>query len=149
MIIDLLQQEPEHALVLNGLYNEVRTGDRLIFTSALTIAELGGNAASVTPARLRALEDLFLQHNVIVVNLDRFVAHKAREIRNDLIGKRKLPGNDAIHLATALSIDVNEMFTYDDNHLTPLNDQFAGKSGYSLSIVYPHWDGSTMRLPGT
>jgi hypothetical protein len=117
-------------------------GEVEIVTSTLTIAEVtGGRNAAHDEDLHRQIDAFFLQPYVLLVSLDRAIAKRAQQVRIDRHrqGMRGLPGNDAVHLATALESNVDIMFTLDDDDLLGLSDAYSTRDGKPLSVVPPRW----------
>lgn len=81
-----------------------QTGNLMIVTSALTIAEvlwLKGQQ-KIAPSQAKKIEDFFRHRWIVVREVDRFIAEDARQ----LVWDKNVKPKDAIHLATALRQDV-------------------------------------------
>jgi predicted nucleic acid-binding protein len=128
--------------VCRSLVEAAEQGQVTIVTSALTIAEVtGGQQTASRPEVHEAIREFFAQPFVSLVSVDRFVAERAQELRIDRLqqGARKLPGNDAIHLATALMSNVDELFSYDDDDLCNLTGVYITDARQLLTIRHPFW----------
>jgi predicted nucleic acid-binding protein len=90
-----------------------------VVVSALTIAEvLALRGKDPIPAdRADAVRRFFRRDFFVVADVDRFIAEHARE----LVWGAGIKPKDAIHVATALSLDVPYLDTFDDG--------LIGKSG--------------------
>ena len=90
---------------------------------------------SLLPAQDQAFEDLILQTFVERVQVDYDVGVLARRLL------RKYPTikqpQDAIHLATALLSDVDELHTFDRPNLLDLSEKIESPSGKKLRICHP------------
>jgi predicted nucleic acid-binding protein len=137
--------------VCRSLVEAAEQGQVTIVTSALTIAEVtGGQQTAFRPEVHKAIHEFFSQPFVSIVSVDRFVAERAQELRIDRLQQRarKLPGNDAIHLATALMSNVDELFSYDDDDLCNLTGVYITNIRQSLTIRHPFWAAqSRLTLP--
>lgn len=111
-----------------------QAGDLVIVTSALTIAEvLWLRGQPRIPAEQARTIEAFFQHRWIVSReVDRFVAERAR----GLVWDHNVKPKDAIHLATALGLEVKiAQFDTFDHDLRDL----SGKLGTPpLLIGYPN-----------
>jgi predicted nucleic acid-binding protein len=117
-------------------------GEVEIVTSTLTIAEVtGGRNAALDEDHQQQIDAFFQQPYVLLVSVDRTIAKRAQQLRIDRhrLGVRGLPGNDAIHLATALDSNVDIMFTLDDDDLLGLSEEYTTRNGQPLAITPPRW----------
>lgn len=114
----------------------------MIVTSVLTLSEVckvrcERNAKKVAlPEENDELLDNFFNNDFFeLVDLSPSIATSSRRLfrRHPEIGKP----NDAIHLATALFVNVQEMHTYDGNDLLKLNGKLRRRDGEPLSITPP------------
>jgi predicted nucleic acid-binding protein len=106
-----------------------REGMRIV-TSTISITEvaMGGahqlNKWEIAPeieARIDGLWDI--RGPVALVEFDRSIAFRARDIMRRTQGKIK--GMDAIHVASAISVEAEELNTYDSDHLLPMGDSLG------------------------
>ena len=99
-----LNAEPEKVPFCGPVLQAARSGDVVIVTSAITIAEvlwLRGQP-KLPPSRSREIEAFFRHRWIVLRELDRFVAEDARV----LVWEKNVHPKDAMHLATALRQDV-------------------------------------------
>ncbi len=138
-----LNREAERFDICDAILRAAERDELHIVTSALTLVEVYGyplkgwqegriSEEQMANAEAR-VEGLFKAPFIEVVDLDRFIAGRARDIRRQVKG---LSGRttDAIHLASALMTSVEEMHTYDDDDLLQLSP-FQG-----LVIKHPSRD---------
>lgn len=116
--------EPGRVDVVAQLLEEAEKGECLIFTSMLSITEV----AFATAEKLNAAPDATVETNidalwhpsspVKLVELDVLVANEARRLIRDARFKYQftLKPADALHLASAQRLGVDEFHTYDDLH---------------------------------
>ena len=113
-----------------------------IAISALCFAEVAKN-----PSGAPADEDLiaaFFEHDYILpVPLDKQVGVEARKLLR--AGYSKLKPPDAVHVATAIVANVDEMHTYDDK-LLALDGKLSKLDGTVLKICKPAHGGPPLPL---
>ncbi|HLJ13257.1 MAG TPA: type II toxin-antitoxin system VapC family toxin [Bryobacteraceae bacterium] len=121
---------------LRAITDAAERGDVTIVTSFLTevevvkLKELGLLDEETERMVAQFFENDYLSVRVV----DRFVAEKARPI----VRQFKLKPTDAVHVATALLMEVDVLHTYDERHLLPLNGQIDKLDGGSkLRIEKP------------
>ena len=99
-----LAKEPDKASQCRPVLDAAESGNLVIITSALTIAEVlwlkGGQ--KLPPAHAKQIEDFFRNKWIVIREVDRFIAEDARR----LVWDKNVKPKDAIHLATALRQDV-------------------------------------------
>lgn len=107
-----LNDEKDKASACEGVLDAAEDGKVEIVTSALTLTEVIKKKGEKPIPREseQKIRDFFEQPWIIVRDVDRFVAERAR----DLIWTHGLKGADAIHLATALRLGLTVMDTYDE-----------------------------------
>jgi predicted nucleic acid-binding protein len=138
--IALIQQEPSRFDSLSYVIEEAKAIRVEIWTSTFTLAEVYKRACDdeqkgLLPASDAAFEDLILQEFVLRAQVDYDVGVLARRLL------RRFPSikqpQDGIHLATALLNNVDELHTFDRDHLVSLSEQIERKDGVKLRICYP------------
>lgn len=107
-----LNDEKDKAAQCEAVLDAAEEGRLEIVTSALTLTEVIRKKGQKPIPREseQKIRDFFEQPWIIVREVDRFVAERAR----DLIWTHGLKGPDAIHLATALRLGLTVMDTYDE-----------------------------------
>ena len=142
-----VQDLPDRADVVEELLERATAGELTIFTSMLSrvevaFAEEEHEEGVLEEAALERIEELWSPESPIeLVELFESVALQARDlIRRGRVSERSLKPADAIHLATAMHLEVGEMHTYDE----PLQ-RWSNELGFP--IVEPII--RTPRLPGT
>ncbi len=112
-----------------------------IWTSSLTLAEVYKRRGAGTGAQLPAQHDqdldaFFEQEFIIEVQVDHDIATRARGLLREHTPPLRNP-MDAVHLATALANNLDELHTFDGNNLLPLDGQLARADGVPLQIREP------------
>ena len=100
---------------LKRIWAEAETGKFQIVTSALTIAEVLRlrEQPRLTSVEEQAIRGFFEAPHLILVDLDRLVAERAREI----VWRFNVTPKDAVHVASALQAGCDVMHTNDDKLL--------------------------------
>jgi predicted nucleic acid-binding protein len=114
-----LQAESGKAELCAGTLKRADEGEVVIFTSALTIAEvLWMRGAPMIPQdKAEIVRKFFRRSYLRVRNVTRSISESAQ----DLVWTQGIRPKDAIHVATALDADVAALETFDD--------QLIGKTG--------------------
>ena len=136
-----IQQTPEHIDILRAISDEAERGKLEIVTSTFTLCEvaclwLGSHADDVQE---RMIRDFFENPYILLRQVDRRVAELSREIVRTL----KIPGKDAVHVASAVATDCDELQTYDEKHLLRKTGLYGTPP---LKIVKPNWPGGQANL---
>ena len=136
----LIKQEPARYSQCEHVLNLARAGEIEIWTSSLTLAEVfrkqcGGEATGLPEAKDIEFEDFIAQDFVFEVQLDHRVGIQARRLLRQHTPLKK--PQDAIHLASAVLHDVDELHTFDQVNLLCLNGLVKTKSGKALAICEP------------
>jgi predicted nucleic acid-binding protein len=110
-----LQAEPGKTELCAGTLKRADQGEVIIFTSALTIAEvLWMRGAPMVPQEKADIVRKFFRRSYIRVrNVTRSIAEGAQ----DLVWNHGIRPKDAIHVATALDAHVTALETFDDQLL--------------------------------
>ena len=153
--ISLIQQESGRYEAVQNLYDEAEKGGLVIHTSALTLSEV---------CRVRCDEGAGKPRNKLGEDgdayLDRFFDNDFFQITevSPTIGVlartlyRRHPEikitNDAVHLATAVIENVEEMHTYDGNDLLKLSGLVMRLDGNPLTICVPSENQPTLFTKG-
>ena len=119
---------------------QAENGKAQIWTSALTLAEVWkkkceGKNARLQENRDRAFEDYIEKDFIIKASVDADVGTLARKLLRKHPGLRK--PNDAIHVATCLLNNIDELHTFDGKHLLGLDDRLPRSDQKRLSICQP------------
>jgi predicted nucleic acid-binding protein len=135
VFIDSLQQTPEWLPVLSAIMRAAQSGDAVIVTSALTLAEVV-TAGVGSDQHEHIIRGLFENQYIAVRDLDRPTATRARQIVRD----HRLKPQDAIHVATALGAQVSCLHTRDGSDRKRGLLDLDGKVGSPpLAITVPTW----------
>jgi predicted nucleic acid-binding protein len=114
VIAAYLNNEHGRASVCQSILDEAEQGKILIYTSALTIAEvLKLKHVKPISKENRAKVFEFFQNNYIkIIQVTRWIAYDAQE----LVWEKGIPPKDAIHVASALKqkLEIMESYDYDD-----------------------------------
>lgn len=138
VFIDGLRQTPVRWPHILYLEQQAKGGAVVIYTSALTIAEVVKTKESgeLTDEERRNIADYFRHKFVRVIPVDRIVARAAA----DIVRNHGLKPPDAIHVATAIRTKCAVLYTYDGLGGDP--DKLLGKSGQIGAPALP------IKLPG-
>ena len=145
LFLALLKNEKRKTGEMEGL-NEivwmVDHGQAIIVTSVVSKGEV--LQSSLPPSVQQMFGKLFQRPNLVLVDLSNPIADLVGEVR-DFYRKQKknLSLGDAQHLATAISCQVDEFHTFDEDDLIPLSGNVAGhklivcKPKGSQGILFP------------
>jgi predicted nucleic acid-binding protein len=133
------------AAMARSVLDDAQRGAAEIVTSALTLAEV--NRISANSGGLADTEDklaAFFENDFIIVSmLDRRIGEMARKLmQKGLPGLKPL---DAVHLASALVANVDEMHSFDDD-LLDLSEKIDKLDGKPLKISKPALSGPPLPL---
>jgi predicted nucleic acid-binding protein len=148
--IGLINEEADKVRGLEYFYTKAKANEIEIWTSLLNYAEVfkyrfeDGNPKPWPEESAQKIRDIIEQPFVVRLNVDFNVAVKARELLRT-VSDLKRP-NDAIHLASALLFDVDEMHTYDRPHLLALDGKVPRADGTLLKICVPAVPGNAPLL---
>ena len=126
VFLDYFNEDDQHHAVIEAVLRDIRAsnGQRLITTSTFTLAEVVHIKAEIQEPVLRdsaeELMDFFWNDRSVLrlVDLHVGIARRARRLQRHILGLGgKLTASDAVHLATASWLEVNEMHSYDRDHL--------------------------------
>lgn len=143
----------DHLVDIDQIVAENKKGDNIIVTSQITIVEVISTLRD--PKHEEKFIKLFNGRNVLRHDVDPRVSAKARDIRfhfhnSDEDEKKAIKTPDALHLATAILLGVNEMHTFDDGRKD--KNSLLGMSGDSflggLKIVKPRVESPELFILG-
>jgi predicted nucleic acid-binding protein len=132
--------EAKHA-DCRAVWEEAQRGDAILFTSFWAFAEVfkakcEGQARPLAEAQDRNIEALLRQPWVQPVVVDERIGTASRRLMRQHPECRK--PSDAVHLATALALNVDEMHTYDRSDLIRLSGKVMRSDGVPLKICAPY-----------
>lgn len=138
--IALIQQEAGQFDDLQYVVERARAGTVQIVTSNFTLAEVfkrpcDGENKGTTIVEDTEFEAFMLQDLVTRVQVDFDIGTLARRLLRAYPSIQK--PQDAIHLATALLENVDELHTFDRANLTGLSGKIKRKDGKTLKICAP------------
>ena len=138
--IALIKRESGRFESLEYLVQQAKDGQVEIWTSNFTLAEVfkrscDGEQKGLLVAEDKPFEDFVIQDFVKRVQVDFDVGTLARRLlrRYPEIAKPQ----DAIHLATALLNNIDELHTFDQENLIGLSNKIPRKDGAHLRICAP------------
>jgi len=119
--------------IAQHILDDASAGRWPIFTSTFTLAEVvkARNRPLLTPAEEQRIDDFFKHDYIKLVILDREVGEFARKLARN----HGLRPPDAIHLASAVKAQADELLTWDENDF-PINTTING-----VTIKLPYWFG--------
>ena len=119
--------------IAQHILDDASAGRWPIFTSTFTLAEVvrAGNRPLLTPAEEKRIDDFFKHEYIKLVILDREVAELARKLARN----HRLRPPDAIHLASAIKAQADELLTWDEGDF-PINTTID-----AVTIKLPYWFG--------
>ncbi len=123
-----LKPEPERKRACDDVLATAKTGESIIITSAIALTEvikLKGKPA-IPETEEAKIKGFFKRSYISVVVVDRFLAESART----LIWRHGLKPKDALHVATATRLQVDELHSFDDDML-----KLSGKFGRPLILI--------------
>lgn len=110
-----LQREPDKENLCAGTLERAKAGEVGIVTSALTLTEVlwTKGAPKITADKADTLRKFFRHSWIRVQNVSRGIA----EIAQDVVWDQNVKPKDAIHVATAISLSIPTLETFDDKLL--------------------------------
>jgi predicted nucleic acid-binding protein len=140
MWIALIKREEPHFEACKHVIERAQKGEVEICTSAFTYAEVFKRRCNETNVGISAdndenFEDYLTQNHIIIIQVDVDIGIAARRLLRQFpkIGKPQ----DAIHLASALIENVDELHTFDREDLLGLNNKIPCANGVNLKICHP------------
>jgi predicted nucleic acid-binding protein len=141
--IALISEEKGRHQDVLSLYRLAEKGELTIVTSALTISEVckvkcepvGRPKDSMDPEGDKFLDRFFQNDAFEIVELSPSIGAQARSLFRNYEEIRVT--NDAVHLATACLMNVDEMHTFDHRDLLRLNGRVKKSDGDFLTICPP------------
>lgn len=141
MWIGLITGEAGRAERCESLILQAKKGEIEIWTSSLALAEVykfksGGVNMALPVDQDTVFQEFVEQPFVVEVEVDHTIGVEARRLLRAHSPPLKKP-NDAIHLATAVVNNVDELYTFDTENLTPLDGLVSRSDGQALRISEP------------
>ncbi|MBM4441944.1 MAG: type II toxin-antitoxin system VapC family toxin [Candidatus Rokubacteria bacterium] len=142
-----IKNEAGRAEVCENILTDARGGRCEIFTSMLTLTEVvkrRPREIPIDPATEQIITDFFRNAFIKAVPLDLIIAERARRVIWDFpwLGAR-----DAIHIATALQLQIPVLEHYDDDDLGRVAGRIAQDNLVGFPVVRnPLWTGQA-QLP--
>lgn len=138
--IGLIRQEPERIDSLRHVIELAQRGEVEIWTSTFTLAEVfkrkcGEGIGELPIEGDEVFEDYLEQDFVQRVQVDVDVGTAARRLLRRFPSIRK--PQDAVHVATAALNGIDELHTFDQHDLLPLDGQIPMIDGRRLRICKP------------
>lgn len=138
--IGLINQEPDKIAACQHVIGVAQSGTAEIWTSTLSLAEVfkkkcAGQQVAISEPDDTTFENFLSQDYVVQVQVDQDVGLLARRLLRKYTKLAK-PA-DAIHLATALLNDCDELHTFDGDNLLGLSNQLKCAGGKLLKICRP------------
>jgi predicted nucleic acid-binding protein len=140
--IGLINQEADKFAKIKGVLDRARAGELQIVTSTFTIAEVvkrkcGPEKVGVGEDEDDPFTELLKQDFVILVNADWDACTRARGLYREFCDQGLKKPQDALHLATAVVENVDEMHTFDGDDLLKLAGKVKRADGMTLTICHP------------
>ncbi len=139
--LGLINSEAGKHADCRAVWLEAEKGETQIITSFLTFAEVfkakcEGKAKPLDEANEDQVASFLESEHIQPATVDRRTAELARRLmrRHPECSKP----TDAIHLATAILLNVDELHTYDGSDLLGLNEKVARQDGEMLKICPPY-----------
>lgn len=137
MFLGLINKEADKHPNCLAVWKEAERGETIIYTSFFTWAEVfkakcEGKAKPLSEERDKEIEAVLNQGFIEAVVVDETIGVSARRLMRRFSECKK--PSDAIHLATALRLGVDEMHTYDGSDLLLLDGKIMGSDGRYLRI---------------
>ena len=131
-------REVDRGDIAQHILDDASTRRWPIFTSTFTLAEVikDRSRPMLTPLEEQKIDDFFKHEYIKLVTLDREVAELARKLARI----HNLRPADAVHLASAIKVQADELLTWDE-HNFPINHTVEG-----VKIKLPYWFGQTKLL---
>lgn len=136
----ITQANPDRVKCCRYVVDLAEKGEVEIWTSAFTLAEVWkrkceGIDVSIQQTKDRNFEDFIEKEFITKVNVDVDVGNLARRLLRPYPGLGK--PQDAIHVATCLLNNVDELHTFDDSDLVDFNGTIPRIDRKKLRICYP------------
>ena len=139
--LGLLNAEAEKHADCRAVWMEAEKGETQIITSFFSFAEVfkakcEGKAKPLDDDGEDKVAAFLAAEHILSVTLDRRTGELARRLMRRHPECKK--PSDAVHLATAILMNVDEMHTYDGSDLLKLSKLVAKQDGEMLTICTPY-----------
>ncbi|MGD0168512.1 MAG: PIN domain-containing protein [Smithella sp.] len=140
--IGLINEEDAKVKQLRYVLDKAKNGEVEILTSTFTLAEVfrlkcEKSEKSLPEEKDQLFEQLLDEPFIVYVQVTRDIGIYARKLLRRIDGL-KCP-QDAIHLASAAFYNVDELHTFDGNHLLPFDGKIERRDGEKLKICEPQF----------
>jgi predicted nucleic acid-binding protein len=138
--IGLINDDEKNTEPLRYVYQQAKNKEIEILTSTFTLAEVyrlkcESGEKQLPEDKDKIFEEFIDQEFVVPVAVTREIGKYARRLLRRTDGLKR--PQDAIHLASAAINNVDELHTFDGNHLLPLDQKIDRKDGKKLRICMP------------
>ncbi len=138
--LGLINGEAAKQAACRSVWNDAEKGYTEIYTSFFTFAEVykakcEGKAKPLVAAEEAKVVQFLQQEFIIGILVDEAIGIAARTLMRQYTECKK--PSDAIHLASALRLNVDEMHTYDGSDLLKLSRKVHCQNGDPLMICPP------------
>lgn len=145
--LGLINIEAEKHADCRAVWSEAEKGETQILTSFFSFAEVfkakcEGPAKPLDTDGEDKIAGFLASEHILPITMDRRTAELARRLMRRHPGCKK--PSDAVHLATAILMNVDEMHTYDGSDLLKLNKLVARQDGEMLTICPPYVEQSEL-----
>lgn len=139
--LGLLNQEPGKVNACRAVWKEAEKGETVIYTSYLSFAEVfkvkcEGPGKPLAQEQDVKVEQLLQQKWIHPIIVDEKIGVLARRLLRAYPQCKK--PSDGIHLASAITLNVDEMHTFDGSDLLSLNGKVNRADGKPLTICLPN-----------
>lgn len=150
VFLGLINPDEAKHLDCKAVWAQAEKGDAILYTSFFAFAEVfkakcEGPAKPLAEAQDRLIEAMLRQRWVHATLVDERIGTAARRLMRQHPECKK--PSDAIHLATALALNVDEMHTYDGSDLLKLNEKVMRADGVPLKICPAYVPSSPPPVP--
>lgn len=149
--LGLINSEAGKHTDCKAVWQEAEKSETQIITSFFTFAEVfkakcEGQAKPLDEEKEDGVAAFLGSEHILPAPVDRRTAELARRLMRRHPECKK--PSDAVHLATAILLNVDEMHTYDGSDLLGLNEKVARGDGEMLKICSPYVKEPELTLAG-
>jgi predicted nucleic acid-binding protein len=140
--IALINQEQGRFRQIQGVLDRARAGKVQIVTSTFTLAEVvkrrcGDQSFAMPEGDDDLFAELLKQDYVVLAAVDWDIGTRARALFREFNDRGLKKPQDAVHLATAVVENVDELHTFDGDDLLKLSGLVMRADGIRLNICHP------------